>query len=76
MIFRQFACIACCVQNFILAQKCKMRISEFWLKMTQTTNKIRPNLFNQWFLSLKSYPERSNFLYNISERCHLFGAEF
>ena len=34
MIFRQFASEACCVQSFMLAQKCKVEISEFWPKLT------------------------------------------
>ena len=34
MISRQLACIAGCVQSFMLAQKCKIGISEFWPKLT------------------------------------------
>ena len=32
--FTQFACSAGCVQIFTLTQKCKIRISEFWPKLT------------------------------------------
>ena len=32
MIFRQFASVAGCVRSFMLAQKFRHRISEFWPK--------------------------------------------
>ena len=32
VIFRQFACVADCLQSFMLAQKCRIRISEFYTK--------------------------------------------
>ena len=42
MILRQFASIASCVQSFMLAQKCRHRISEFWPKFTfQMEQQIR-----------------------------------
>ena len=34
MIFSQFACVAGCVQSFMLALKCRIGISEFWPKLT------------------------------------------
>ena len=34
IIFRQFACATGCVQCFMLAQQCGIRISEFWRKFT------------------------------------------
>ena len=34
MIFRQLASITCCVQSFMLAQKRRLEISEFWPKST------------------------------------------
>ena len=32
MIFKQLASVAGCVQSFMLAQKCRPRISEYWPK--------------------------------------------
>ena len=34
MIFRHFACLVVCVQRFMLAQKCRIGISESWPKFT------------------------------------------
>ena len=34
MTFRQVACAAGYVQSFMLAQNCRIRISEFWSKLT------------------------------------------
>ena len=33
-MLRQFACIVGCVQILMLAQKCRIRISEFWPRLT------------------------------------------
>ena len=32
--FMQIACVAGCVQSFMVAQKCKIGISEFWQRLT------------------------------------------
>ena len=43
MISKQFASRAGCVQSFILAQKCRMRISEFWpLSQSLITTNFSP----------------------------------
>ena len=54
----------------------KLTIRSFCFISARTTNRIRLNLFNQWFLCFKRNPEGSNFPYNISGRCHLFVVEF
>ena len=34
MIFRQCALVTRCVQNFMLVPKCRIKITEFWPKLT------------------------------------------
>ena len=53
-------------ESYNLFSADKLSIRSFCFISAGTANRIRLNLFNQWFLCLKRNPEGSNFPYNIS----------